>query len=378
MDPVSLLEELIGIDSVNVSMGGRGEAAIAERVGTILRGLGCAVAVLEVEPGQPNVIATLGGDPALPVLMLQAHLDTVLQPMVPLTVKRIDGRVYGRGACDTKGSLAAMIAAVERFASRDRRPTVVLAGVMDEEAFMTGSLALLDQIPKIDAAIVGEPTSLVPVRAHNGLVRFRIVARGRSAHTSRAHLGVNAVTAAARVVLAIEANLGPRLASRLHPLTGAALVTPSVIRGGSAVNLVPEWCEIEVDRRLAPGEDPQAALAEIDAVLEELRAAGDDVVREAPTALKPGLETPADHPLIRAAEAAATAMAGRPVTAIGVPYGTDAANLSGIGGIPCVVLGPGSIDQAHSANEWIAVEEVERAVDLYVCVIDEFVAGADR
>ena len=293
MDAVSLLEELTAIDSVNVAMGGRGEAVIAEHVGTILRGLGCAVAVLDVEPGRPNVIATLRGDPGLPVLMLLAHLDTVLQPMVPLAVKRIDGRVYGRGASDTKGSLAAMISAVERFASRDRRPTVVLAGVMDEEAFMTGSLALLDQIPKIDAAIVGEPTSLVPVRAHNGLVRFRIVVRGRSAHTSRAHLGINAVTAAARVVLAIDERLRPRVAARVHPLTGAALVTPSVIRGGSAVNLVPEWCEIEVDRRLAPGEDPQAALAEIDGLLDELRAAGDDVIREAPTALKPGLETTA-------------------------------------------------------------------------------------
>ncbi len=375
MDSLALLEQLIAIDSVNPDLGGPGESEIAAFVAERLRDLGCRVDVHEVAPGRPNLVATLAGDRTQATLLLEAHLDTVPQPREPIAVHRAAGRLYGRGACDAKGSLSAMIAALARLASRTVHPTVVFGAVMDEEVLMTGSRALLRQLPPIDGAIVGEPTSLVPVRTHNGLVRFRIVARGRPAHTSRSHLGVNAVAIAARVVVAIEEELGPRLAARVNPLVGPALITPAVIHGGSAVNLVPEWCTIEVDRRLAPREDPAEALREVDQLLEVFRARGDDVVREEPTTTHPGIETSSEHPLVRAAERAASAVHGQPILARGVPYGTDAANLSGVGGIPCVVLGPGSIDQAHSADEWVALDEVERAVELYVRVVDELAAG---
>ncbi|MBF6604979.1 MAG: M20/M25/M40 family metallo-hydrolase [Chloroflexi bacterium] len=372
MDVIGLLEMLVSIDSVNTTFGGPGEAEVAERVASVLADLGCTVRVHEVAPGRPNVVAWFDEASPGPRLLLEGHLDTVPQPREPILVRRTDGRLHGRGACDAKGSVAAMVATMARLADRARRPAVVFAGVADEEALMGGSRALLAQLPSVHGAIVGEPTSLGPARTHNGLVRFRIVARGRAAHTSRANLGVNAIAAAARVVLAIENDLGPRLAARVHPLSGPALVTPAVIHGGSAVNLVPDWCEIEVDRRLAPGEDPGAALREIDALLDTLRANGDDIVREEPTAAQLGLDMRSDHPLVRATERAAGEVLGRPERARGVPFGTDAANLAGIGGIPCVVLGPGSIDQAHSADEWVDLREVERAVDLYERIVDEF------
>jgi acetylornithine deacetylase len=375
VDPLDLLEELLSIDSVNPTMGGPGERQVAESLARVLEGIGCQVTL---RPGagseaRPNLIATLPGRPGLPVVLLEAHLDTVAQPREGLRVRRDGGRVVGRGACDTKGSAAAMVAAIARIAEVRDRPTVVFAGTADEEVAMTGARTLLAQLPHVDGAIVGEPTSLLPTRVHNGLLRFRIVARGRAAHTSRAHLGVNAVAAAARAVLAIQDDLVPRLQARAHPLAGPALATAAMIRGGVAPNLVPEWAEIEVDRRVAPGEDPAAALAELDALLDPLRARGDDLTREAPTIEQPPVETPADHPLVRLAESVVGEELGREVVAGGVPYGTDASSLSGIGGIPCVVLGPGSIDQAHTEDEWVDLGEVVTAVDVYEALARSFV-----
>lgn len=373
VNATDLLEEFLRIDSVNPAMGGGGEGALGEHVAAILAGLGCTVVTPEVEPGgRRNVVAILPGRAGRAVLLLEAHLDTVAQPRQGLPVRRANGRLYGRGACDTKGSAAAMVAALARLAALDDRPTVVFAGAVDEEFAMTGSAALTRQLPPVDGAIVGEPTSLLPVRAHNGLARFRIVARGRAAHTSRAHLGVNAVAAASRVVLAIQDRLVPVLQARTHPLAGPALATAAVIRGGVASNLVPEWCELDVDRRLAPGENPDDALREIDELLDELRSAGDELEREAPSILLPAVETAADHPLVGVAEAAASAVLGRAVEAGGVPYGTDASNLWGLGRIPCVVLGPGSIDQAHTEDEWVSLHEVEQAAEIYVEAVRRF------
>jgi acetylornithine deacetylase len=259
-----------------------------------------------------------------------------------------------------------MVAAMAKLlGTGDERATVVFAGVADEEDRMLGSRALVDQLPPVDAAVIGEPTSLEPVRVHNGLARITIETHGRAAHTSRAHLGVNAISAASRVVASLEEHLLPRLKAKAHPLAGPALLTPAVIGGGVAPNIVPDRCRISLDRRLAPGENPDAALAEIDELLEGLRKRGDRITRESPWLLLEAVETPADHPVVRLAEESVEAVLGRPVTAGGVPYGTDASNLSGVGGIPCVVLGPGSIDQAHTDDEWVPLGEVRRAAVVY-------------
>src|SRR3990170_3198728 len=200
IDPVALLEELLRIDSVNPAMGGPGEREVAELLASVLAGIGCRVTLPDGDraDGRPNLIATLPGRPTRPVLLLEAHLDTVARPRRGSSVGRQGGRMHGRGACDTKGSAAAMVAAMARIAATAEHPSVVFAGTVDEEVAMAGSRALVHQLPPVDGAIVGEPTSLLPVRVHNGLMRFRVVAHGRAAHTSRAHLGVNAIAAAAR------------------------------------------------------------------------------------------------------------------------------------------------------------------------------------
>jgi acetylornithine deacetylase len=366
MDPVELLEELVRIDSVNPAMGGPGEPEIVARLAGVLRDLGLEVSTPEVVDGRRNLLATLPGSSGAPTLLLEAHLDTVAMPGDGLAVGRTDDRLVGRGSCDTKGSGAAMVAAMaELIGSGDERATVVFAGVADEEDRMLGSRALVDQLPPVDGAVIGEPTSLEPVRVHNGLARIAIEAHGRAAHTSRAHLGVNAISAASRVVSTLDERLLPRLTARAHPLAGPALLTPAVIHGGVAPNVVPDRCRLSVDRRLAPGENPHAALAEIDELLDELREHGDRITREPPWLLLEAVETSADHPVVRLAEESVEAVLGRPATAGGVPYGTDASNLSGVGGVPCVVLGPGSIDQAHTDDEWVPLEEVRQGAFVY-------------
>lgn len=365
LDVLDLLEELLRIESANPAMGGSGEGRVASFLADVLRGIGAEVSLDEVEPGRPNVIAVLPGttDPAI---LLEAHIDTVALPEDGLDVRREGDRVIGRGSCDTKGSCAAMVAALDALSREPHRPTVVFAGAMDEEVAMLGSRALVERLPPVDGGVIGEPTSLAPVRVHNGLARFRLQALGVSAHSSRAHLGVNAISAAARAIAALDDELVPRLHERSHPLVGPALLTAGVIHGGIAPNVVPERCEIVFDRRIAPGEEAEHAMKEVDEVLEKVREAGHDVVREDPYLLLPAVETPADHPLVGAAEEAVEAVLGRAEVAGGAPYGTDASNLSGPGHIPCVVLGPGSIDQAHSDHEWVPSAEVEQAVAIYV------------
>jgi acetylornithine deacetylase/succinyl-diaminopimelate desuccinylase-like protein len=184
---------------------------------------------------------------------------------------------------------------------------------------------------------------------------------------------VNAVNAMARTITALDEQVGRRLAAVAHPLAGPALLNATMIRGGTAPNIVPDHCEVILDRRTPPGTTPDTVVAEIEAVLAERRAAGDDVRLGEPFVALPGVETDAGEPVVVAAERAASAALDRPVTAGGVPFATDACNLLGTGGIPCVVLGPGSIDDAHTAEEWVPLSEVVAAVDVYEAIARSFV-----
>jgi acetylornithine deacetylase len=368
---VELLSELIGIESVNPAYpgGSRGEAAVADFVEQRCRRLGLDVERRPVLPGRDNVVATLRPMGARRRLILEAHMDTVglggageraLRPEVR------DGRVHGRGACDTKGSLAAMLAAVELLLERRREHAteVVLLATVDEEHNFRGVLSYAQSGATAEAAIVGEPTGLRVVVATKGCVRCRISTRGRAAHSSEPERGDNAIVRMAAVLAVLE-ELKAALRARSHPMVGSPTLSVGRIWGGTGVNIVPDRCTIEIDRRTIPGESPEAALAELDAALGRLDDTDASMIeRDDPFVVDWALDTPRDAAVVRAATAACRDVLGS-AEVVGVPYGTDASKLSALAGIPSVVFGPGSIAQAHTDDEFVPIAELEQAVQVY-------------
>ncbi|HEU0165117.1 MAG TPA: M20/M25/M40 family metallo-hydrolase [Thermomicrobiales bacterium] len=368
---VDILHDLIAIPSVNPAYDppSEGESAVATYVECWARSHGLAATRGVVLPGRENVIVRLETRPNAPILLLEAHMDTVSADTMPdpfaATVR--DGHLYGRGACDTKGSLAAMMAAVESLvAMRDELPcTVILLAAVDEETSGTGVRAWVEGGHYADAAIVGEPTRLRVIHAHNGVVRGAIGVSGRAAHTSVAHEGINAIDGMAEVVLALR-GLNADLASRPGGATANGSFTVSIIAGGTGINIVPEQCVIHYDRRTVPGDQAENVLAGIDATLDAVRTQRPDltIVRHDPSLIDDALDTsPAEAIVVVASEANdALGLDPAPTT---VPYGSDGSKLSVIGGIPTVVYGPGDIAQAHGADEYVELSELTAAAAFY-------------
>lgn len=370
MDVESLLTEFVTIESVNRSADptSEGEAAMADAFASTLRNLGASVTSHEVQAGRPNVLGVFEGSPGAPTLLWAAHLDTVPLPPQGIAVRREDNRLYGRGSCDCKAGMVAMLAAVERLQADPQRPTIVVAGTVDEEVTMLGAAALLADLPPIDAAVLAEPTDLVPIRTHNGVVRVELVARGVAAHSSMAYLGINAISAAARALVALDARHGAGLAAHPHPVTGAGLMTATLAHGGTGPNVVPDSCRIVVDRRITPSESAATVLHDMQSIVAEHAAAtGDDVAIE-PMFVLSSMETAVDARIVRASTDAVHTATGAVVEAAGAPYATDACRIKGEGGIDTVVLGPGSIAQAHTIDEWVDLTTLNPAIDTYVAL----------
>ena len=381
MTAAQLASTLIAIPSENpgpldTDPAARYEADLADFIAAHLAGQGLDVVRQPVLPGRDNITATIPGrNPS--VLLLDAHMDTVPgenMDIEPFSGELRDGRVWGRGACDTKGTLAAMIHALGRLAADPEgpAPTVVFVATVDEEAHFRGMSRFVQDFAGADGAIVGEPTSLKLAVATKGAARWQIRTRGVAAHTCHPHRGVNAIYAMCRVVGAIESRLIPSLASRVHPLVGPPVLSVSIIRGGRRVNIVPDDCTIELDRRIVPGEDPQEALAEVERLLNELRAEdpGLNVEMLPPRTCLLGTQASESDEVVRAARRASLSVLGRG-DLIGVAYSTHASVLAQRG-IPSVVFGAGSPDQAHAASEFVPVEEVERASDVIFEVCKTF------
>ena len=330
--------------------------------------MGADVEFDEVSPNRPNVMAWIRRGNR-PTLLFECHLDTVaLDPMPDAWNPRIEhNRLYGRGSADPKGSMAAMIHVLQTAASDPNFPVdLCLAGCMDEEISMTGSRALAARSIDVDAAIVGEPTQLRIVTAQKGAVRWRVRTRGVSAHSATPELGHNAIVDMARILPVIATAIEPPLHERVHPILGSGTWNVGTVRGGTSVNVVPDLCEIEIDRRLVPGDSAEHVVAQVNTALENLQQTESDLQIEydPPFVEIPAIETPEESPIVQAAKQAIAAT-GRPATPEGVAYATDAAMLTGISNIPAVVLGPGNIARAHTNNEWIEIDELEAAVGIY-------------
>ena len=290
-------------------------------------------------------------------ILLAPHLDTVNAGDSQFVPRRKNGRLHGRGACDTKGSVAAMFSALcELMKSRPKETEIVFAGLIDEENAQAGSRALAASGFKADLAIVGEPTRLQVVTAHKGSIWLELETHGKAAHGATPQLGKNAVHEMARIVDALETDYAARLRKRRHPLLGTATINVGTIRGGTQPNIVPDHCTITVDRRTLPDEMESGVRREISAWLRAKKLSA----KISSTKLEPclPLETNPGLPLVRRFLHSVGQL--KPV---GVDYFCDAAVLSRAG-IPSVVFGPGDIAQAHTSDEWISLEELERGKNL--------------
>lgn len=383
MDAVEILKELVSIPSVNPM--GRDiagpeyfETRLSDWLVDFFRRLQVPHQRIEVSPGRDNVIARLDRSGATTTILLDAHQDTVpvdgmtIDPFQPI-VK--DGRLYGRGACDVKGGMAAMLAAFARLV-RERpvsAANVVMSCTCDEEFTATGAKALarlwstpagsgslLANAP--DVCVVAEPTELHIIVAHRGAIRWKLRTRGRACHSSSPHQGVNAIYKMGQVLSCLEryAEELPRM-SPGHPLCGTATISVGRISGGISVNTVPDECVIELDRRVIPGENPQQVIPHVTTYLRERL----DVDFEMEPSWLDGASLSdnnngawADR-LMRHISAAVGPRERR-----GAFYGTNASRFA-VTGVPAIVFGPGSIAQAHTVDEWIDVAQLQQAGEIY-------------
>lgn len=375
------LAELVAINSVNPSYdGGVAEAALAEYIEAFFAARGIETWRQEVEPQRFNVIARLPGTDPQQRVIFEAHMDTVsVQGMTipPWTPTLRDGRLYGRGACDTKGGMAAMMHALASLHAAGEQPPceIWFAATIDEEYSYRGVTALCQGLHGA-AAIVAEPTDLRAVIASKGVVRWQIETIGQAAHSSKPHLGINAIEHMAQVIQTLQQDAA-ELAQHSHPLLGPATCNVGVIHGGRQVNFVPDRCCIEVDRRLLPGEDAETVLAHYQYLLDGLAATNPQmqIQMHRPMLTDLPLETDPQTAVVKQIGTILSAHRLDP-TPMGVPFGSDASKFAAIG-IPSIILGPGSIDQAHAAVEYIECNQVEQAARIYRQFMRDFHPDAD-
>ncbi|HEX7085047.1 MAG TPA: M20/M25/M40 family metallo-hydrolase [Vicinamibacterales bacterium] len=363
MDPLRLLFELIAIDSVNPALvpGGAGERAMADFLANHLRRAGFDVECRDAAPGRPNVVAVADGAGPGPTCMLCGHTDTVgVDGMrAPFDPVLRDGRVYGRGAQDMKGGLAAMIAAAETWlrSGRTGAGRVVVACVADEEHASVGAEALARDW-RADAAVVPEPTDLSIGVAHKGFAWVTVTTLGKAAHGSRPQEGRDAVMHMGRVLARLETLDRTLQGQGTHPRLGRPSLHAGRVEGGGELSVYPARCTLEIERRTLPHEPADVAIDEVRAILAELSAADPAFAGDARLLLaRPGYEIPTRAALPQALARAAAAEGIEPVFT-GTSFWTDAALLADAG-IPAVLFGPRG-GGLHGADEFVVADDVAR------------------
>lgn len=356
-DAVSLTRQLVRIPSESSepiqTNGSAPEAAVAELLRAICRDAGLPCTMREALDGRHNLMVRLP-KPGAPRIVMTAHMDTVSAHGMenPFAGLVRDGKIFGRGACDDKGPLAASLATLLQLhhAGTELAYDVTFVATVDEECSMAGAEALAAASDGWDLCIALEPTDLKIVRAHKGVYRFRVRTQGLAAHSSSPELGRNAIHAMLPLICDLR-RYGDELARRRDAELGRAHLSITRIEGGGSINIIPDQCAIGVDIRILPGMEP----AEIAKKVRE--CVGDrGTVEEIFQGL--GIDTDPASPLIVQLQEAISAegLSPLPVTAA---YATDCSKLAHKG--PCIVWGPGSIAQAHKQDEFIAIKQLESA-----------------
>jgi acetylornithine deacetylase len=382
-DAVALTRALTRIDSRNPTLApdSGGEAEIAAALAGVLSDWGFSTELTDSAPGRPNLVARVG-PPESPAMMFMGHLDTVgVEGMThdPFAADIKGGRIYGRGSADMKSGVASMCVAALRAleSSGDRaKRQIIIAAVTDEEYESLGTRALIESGVSAECAIIAEPTRLAICPAHRGFVWAEIEFTGRAAHGSRYDIGVDAIRHAGLVLAELDELETVTLHGRTHPLLGRASVHASTITGGVGISTYPDRCVLAIERRTIPGETADAILAEIEAVCERVAARRPELsvsVRligaQLPSDVAP------DAAVVKAVERALRAE-GLPAPVEGLSAWTDAALLNEAG-ISTICFGPGDIALAHSAEEFVPVDEIIRATDVLTRVAGDWMTEKD-
>lgn len=378
-DAVALTRELVRIDSRNPSLVARapGEAAVARTLSEILREWGFRVELQEAAPGRPNVVARVGTAGSRS-LMFNGHLDVVgIEGMTHPAWgddTRDDSRIYGRGSSDMKSGVAAMCAAAARAVDSGLTGEIIVAAVVDEEYESAGTRAIVDRGIRADAAIVTEPTQLAIMPAHLGFVWIDITTRGRAAHGSRWDLGVDAIRHAGLVLAEIDRLDDEELPRRGHPLLGRPSVHASLIDGGTGMSTYPDRCTVRIERRTIPGETPDNVRRELEDACARVAARRPSFRAEvAVTFSQAPSDVAVDAPIVRALGDAIRGQ-GETVRVEGMTAWTDAALLN-TAGIPAICFGPGDIRLAHAAEEYVKIDEIERATEILSRLATQWCGG---
>ncbi len=356
-----LAKALVRIPSINpqgcVETAAHGERACAEFVGEFLKTCGAEVELVEVEPGRPNVIGRFRPDrTGKPRVVLAPHTDTVGvagMSIDPFGGEIRGGKLHGRGSSDTKGPMAAMLWALHEV--RETIPSlgceVWFAGLIGEEAGQQGARHFVKE-NGADFAVIAEPTNLDIVHTHKGSAWVTLKTKGAAAHSSRPELGDNAIVKMLDLLALVRGELAPEFSAILDPILGSPTVSIGTIFGGTKTNVVPDACEATIDIRTVPA---QYVSDFAGSIASRLRGVCPDVEVHVKRALP--LYTDPENPFVRLLENAG----GR---CVGAPWFCDAAVFAEAG-IPAVALGPGSIDQAHTEDEWIAIDDLACGVEFY-------------
>ena len=371
-----LAAQLVAIESINpdVVEGGSGELGVARFVAEWCERAGLETTLTELRPGRANVVAVARGLGGGRSLMLNAHLDTVgvtgmTDPFVP---RLEDGRLYGRGSQDMKGSLAACMLATADAARRGLRGDVTLTAVADEEFASIGTEAVAASL-HADAAIVTEPTDLQLAVAHRGFVHLEVEVTGRAAHGSRPDLGIDAIAKMGRVLVGIEELDRTLRASPTHQHVGSGSIHASLIEGGQEFSSYPARCVLQAERRTIPGETAELAERELHQIVDRAGEGDPDFSARirAPISREP-FAVSEDSEIVGLVRRHATDVLGAAPEVVGVPFWADSALLAAAG-IPTVVFGPLG-EGLHSEVEWVDVASLERCVEIYTAVASELCA----
>ncbi|MCL4514480.1 MAG: ArgE/DapE family deacylase [Firmicutes bacterium] len=401
---VDFLRRLIQTDTTVIGHGwdGGNEAAGQRLVRERLAALGCEIDEFipdndrlakyrdaegnlgHIYDNRPIVVGTYRGGNGRS-LILNGHIDTmpVDSPEQwrcnPFGAEVVDGRVYGRGACDMKGGLAAAIMAVEALVEFGIEPkgNVIIQSVVDEEGGGNGTLAVCDRGYRADAAIITEPTNLEVRPAGMGFLLFEVTTSGRALHSSLKWQGVNAIEKAIKLIESLQELEHRWMMTRRHLLLPPPTINLGVIEGGSASSTVPDRCTFKICLHYLPTDDPdgfgtQVEQEIVDTLMQTSR--GDGWLSDNPPVIRKyqagaGFETSVDHPLVNIITEAFSEISGQRAAVTGCGFGCDARHVNKIAGTPTVVFGPGDPSAAHSVNEVLPLDQYFRAIEVLAMTI---------